>query len=289
MDVEYGENLAVYLKDESVVNHALHCEIAHKHNGIELIYTTKGKMKCQVGRDSFTLTQGDICFINKNQLHQISCMNKNECSHKSLIIDMTLLTQNQMIYEKYFKPLIEENSFAHVRFEGKSSPAALIRNYIEEIDKAQKESSLGYELEIIGRLHQIIRQVYISFCETENTKPRSNQHSLIEEEMVSFIEQNYSGQITLDDIANAGNVSRSQCIKIFKEFTGQSPISFLNSFRLDVSRDLLRNSDMSIADVSINCGFNGQSYFNRQFLRSAGCTPNEYRQRRRGASRNRTK
>ena len=261
MDVEYDNDLAIFLEEESVSGHKLHCDIAHKHNGIELIYTEKGKMNCQVGGESFILTKGDICFINRQQLHQLSCINKQECNHKTLIIDMSLLTANQSVYEKYLRPLIEEKNFAHVRFEGKSSPAAHISRYIDEIDVAKTDKPCGYELEIIGLMHRIVRQIYMAYCDGVNVRPKLNRHSLIEEEMVSFIEQNYSGQISLDEIAGAGNVSRSQCIKIFKEFTGQSPIAFLNSYRLDVSRDMLRNTDMSIADVAINCGFNGQSYF----------------------------
>lgn len=274
---EGNNEMDLFLEEESVSEGRLHCNIAHKHNGIELIYTLKGKMKCRVGDEAFILTKGDICFVNRNQMHGLSCINKDECSHKTLIIDMTLLTQNQMIFEKYLRPLLEEKNFSHVRFEGNESPAALISAYIDEIDLAKKEKPCGYELEIIGLLHRIVSQIYIAYCEGSNIRQGVNQHALIQEEMVSFIEENYADQITLDDIAEAGNVSKSQCIKIFKEFTGESPISFLNSFRINASRAMLRDSDNSIADIALNCGFNGQSYFNRIFLREIGCTPNEYR------------
>ncbi len=95
--------------------------------------------------------------------------------------------------------------------------------------------------------------------------------------MLEYIENNYQNDISLDDIANTVSISRSQCSKLFKQYTDQSPISYLNNYRLEKSREQLRNSDKNISQIAYDCGFNEQSYYSRLFLREFGCTPLEYR------------
>ena len=95
--------------------------------------------------------------------------------------------------------------------------------------------------------------------------------------MAEYIHNHYDEAISLDDIALAGNVSRSQASKLFNQYAKLSPISYLNTYRLELSRDLLRNSDDAISVIALKCGFSEQSYYNRLFLREYGCTPLEYR------------
>ena len=87
----------------------------------------------------------------------------------------------------------------------------------------------------------------------------------------------YQGEISLDDIANSIAVSASTCTRLFKEYTNKTPIVFLNNYRLEKSAQLLRNTDDSIMNISFDCGFLQQSYFNRVFLREYGVTPKQYR------------
>lgn len=95
--------------------------------------------------------------------------------------------------------------------------------------------------------------------------------------MVSYIFQNYSGRITLDDIAAAGNVSRSKCCRIFRDCLQQTPIDFLNQYRLQVSRRLLLEDGLRVTEAATACGFGHLSYFSKLFRESFGCTPKEYR------------
>lgn len=51
----------------------------------------------------------------------------------------------------------------------------------------------------------------------------------------------------------------------------------MNTYRLEVSAYLLRNTDKSITQIAVDCGFNHLSYFSQQFIRHFKCTPREYR------------
>lgn len=108
---------------------------------------------------------------------------------------------------------------------------------------------------------------------------RPDPDSTAQKAMVSYIYQNYSGKITLDDIAAAGHVSRSKCCRIFHDYLRQSPVDFLNRYRLESSRRLLGESGLSVTDTATACGFGHLSYFSKLFRECFGCTPKEYRKR----------
>ena len=83
---------------------------------------------------------------------------------------------------------------------------------------------------------------------------------LVQRDMVSYIYSHYSESINLDEIAAAGKVCRNKCCQIFRRYLNQSPIDFLNHYRLEVSCHLLNNTKLSIAEICTACGFNHQSY-----------------------------
>ena len=101
--------------------------------------------------------------------------------------------------------------------------------------------------------------------------------ALLYRKMSDFIYKNYYQKLSLDDIAISGNISRSKCCIIFKKYAQNSPVDFLNLYRLEVSTSLLKNTNDSISSIAIDCGFGQQSYYNRLFLREYSMTPKEYR------------
>lgn len=97
--------------------------------------------------------------------------------------------------------------------------------------------------------------------------------------MIGYIQSHYKEQISLEDIAGAGIVSRSQCCRIFKEIMNKTPNDYLVEYRINKSIDLLADSNKKITDVAYYCGFNGSSYFSETFKKVMGVTPRQYRKR----------
>ena len=104
-----------------------------------------------------------------------------------------------------------------------------------------------------------------------------NQDLTLQKDMVSFIYQHYPEKISLNDIAAAGHVGRSKCCQIFKHYMQQSPVDFLNAYRLKISCQLLCTTQKSITEIAMLCGFNHLSYFSKYFAECYGCIPREYR------------
>ena len=268
-------DVPVFTCHECLDEHIAHSEMTHLHNDIEIVSVLKGNINCQTGDEHFNLKKGDICFINRNQLHSLH-ETGGESSHRVLIIGSELLKKTPSVYEKYIKVFLDDLSFSHVRFEGCESHAAEINKIINEMEQLKDEAAPAYELEVLSLIYRLIWHLYQAYTSGPASRP-VDKNMLIQEQMTEFIYEHFSEPITLDDIANSGKISRSQCSKLFRHFTEMSPINFLNHHRLELSRDMLRSTNKSISEIAFECGFSDQSYYNRMFKQAYACTPLEYR------------
>lgn len=82
---------------------------------------------------------------------------------------------------------------------------------------------------------------------------------------------------TLDDIAGAANISRSEAGRCFNAYLGCSPVDALIQYRLQTAYRLLGDTTLAFQEISHACGFNSVNYFSRQFRRTYGYAPGQNR------------
>ena len=102
--------------------------------------------------------------------------------------------------------------------------------------------------------------------------------SAVLKNVLEYINNNYSEDITLKQLAEVGAVSPGHLNKIFKEAFNMSPMKFINNFRLDKAKELMMYSDFNISQISDLVGFSSIHYFSRYFKKKENMTPNEYRE-----------
>ncbi len=95
--------------------------------------------------------------------------------------------------------------------------------------------------------------------------------------VLSFMRQNYSSSLTLEQIASVAGMSSKYFCYFFKEMTQKSPISYLNNYRVERAARKLLTTDMPVTDIAYNCGFNDLSYFIKTFKAAKGITPYKFR------------
>jgi transcriptional regulator GlxA family with amidase domain len=99
-------------------------------------------------------------------------------------------------------------------------------------------------------------------------------------EAVSLMEANLEEPLSTDDIAQLAGVSRRQLERLFKQYLGSLPSRYYLELRLQRARQLLRDTNHSIVQVGLMCGFSSGSHFSTAFGALFGNTPREERQRR---------
>ena len=255
-------------------------ELAHWHNSFELIEVVEGKFYCNVDGSEFLINKGNICIINRGRLHHIYTedYNASMCRKKTIIFNPDYFIKDQNIYKKYILPLLEKDAFAHIQFNIKKGIGLDINTLMKEIEALEDEKPIGYELEEYSLIYKVIRYLYLAYQSSKQSIHTTYDANVqIQRNMTSFIHEHFSSKIGLEDIAEAGQVSKSTCIRLFHKYTGKSPVDFLNNYRLQMSAEKLVTTSEQITEIAYDCGFGQPSYFNRLFLKEYNMTPNQYR------------
>ena len=141
--------------------------------------------------------------------------------------------------------------------------------YIADHPKASPLRLIGYLCLFLDALIQ---------TSSTRQKPRETQlRDFYIQEAVSYMEQNYQREVTVEEIANACRLNRSYFSKLFKQKKGCPPQEFLIRLRLSKAAELMKNSTVSIGDISASCGYPNQLHFSRAFKQRYGVSPREWR------------
>ena len=136
--------------------------------------------------------------------------------------------------------------------------------------------SKGSTLCLIGHLCLLLDALIQS--SSTRREPRQTQlRDFYVQEAISYMELHYQSNITVEEIANACRLNRSYFSKLFKEKKGCPPQEFLIRLRLSKAADLMRNTSMSISDISASCGYPNQLHFSRAFKQRYSVSPREWR------------
>ncbi|MBQ0027711.1 MAG: AraC family transcriptional regulator [Lachnospiraceae bacterium] len=109
-----------------------------------------------------------------------------------------------------------------------------------------------------------------------STGSTDHTHHVIKK-AIDYIENNFSKDISLDEISQELNLSSYYFSKLFKEEKGEGFVEYLNSRRISEAKELMKNQEKSIKEISNECGYADPNYFSRIFKKYTGMTPTEYR------------
>ena len=143
-----------------------------------------------------------------------------------------------------------------------------------------RDEPFGFELDIRSQLSAFWKLLYQS---TEVIRSQSTDMSFADTDrlklMMQYIHTHYMEKLTLEEIASAANISVRECSRCFNRCINESPVHYLNAYRLRMATRMLLSSQESILTIGENCGFSSGSYFSKVFFETMGCTPGEYRKR----------
>jgi AraC-like DNA-binding protein len=137
-----------------------------------------------------------------------------------------------------------------------------------ELNKATDLDELLFKLNDI--LTNFINRVSASKEKKKKIKIRN---------MIDYIDQNFTRKLTSKEVAKAGGLSMSRCLHLFKEETGMSLSEYIKKLRIDYGKYLLLNTDISLADCSIEAGFFDQSHFTKSFKQVERITPYQFQRK----------
>ncbi len=267
------ESFKLFIQEEEMFPDSNYHSIQHIHPEIEMMLVTDGYLYYHINGKDIKVTKNQLIFVNTNQMHASYLKESKYCKFIVLLIHPSLYKSNAFIFASFAKPLLDNQNIDYLLFNEHTQLNQLFHTML----KTEKKHSSAYRLSLIADAHHVLEHLYESIENTHDTNILNTEDITLLNRMTSFIYNNYSNKISLQDIADVGNVSLSKCSRMFNHYMHHSPIDFLNLHRLEVASNLLRSTKKSISEISSSCGFEQQSYFNRMFKKEYGCTPSNYR------------
>lgn len=134
-------------------------------------------------------------------------------------------------------------------------------------------------LEILAHSNEIKYLSSKNFVNTFNTKDTDRINRVYQ-----FLMQNFKQEISLDEVAAIAHLAPTAFCRFFKQRTGKTFSNFLNELRVKHAGELLNNPELTITQISYECGYNNPTNFNKFFKEITKLTPTAYRKKILGSS-----
>lgn len=282
--VEYDDLLLpISIKVRDLIQYENKRALCHWHDDIEIIKILSGTMNFYVNGEVFHLIENDMLMINSKQVHYGYEYRNDNCKFICLMLNSSVWKINESLYEKYVKLIIEDNKLSAWHFKQKEDNKNELDALFEELLLWNNSKIKAKEWKVLGLIYDLWYQIYTLISDKKIMggvfKDDFSRDINIFKQMVAFIYQNYKNSISLQEIAQAGNIGKSKCCDLFRKYVNKTPIDFVNVYRLEKSKLLLKYKDLTITQVALNCGFNNGSYYAEIFKKYNQCTPSAFRKR----------
>ncbi|WP_288513872.1 helix-turn-helix domain-containing protein [uncultured Victivallis sp.] len=257
-------------------------EWPHSHEFHELVYVRGGSGLHVTEKESYQIYAGDIFWIRPGRMHDFRDM-------KDLKLANFLFHPEEL--EHYWLDLRETPGYA-VFFDtdgaggthSRSSRSCMtfdqaqmirVEELIVQMDQAWQQKRPGWKFKSTIAFLELVGMICDNCSPAEANASADN---ILIMRVLNYFERNYHSRVRLERVAAETGRSISSLVHSFKKATGESPIHYLNRFRLEKAAGLLRNTETRISEIALRTGFCDGNYFTKQFSRHFGISPRQYRQ-----------
>ena len=251
----------------------------HGHDFMEIVLILEGTAKHLVNNYSASVSAGDLLIIRPGLKHAYT-----NCETMGLIniaynpekLSIPLLDSYSMpLFRKFFPGSETPDPLKAVRpvMNLKKNDAEDIFSMFIKLDDELNSFRPGYFFYSLSIFMEILTRL-ARLSDYETTK-RPN-HFLIGD-AIALMNRNYFKNISLDDMARAAGMSRRNFTRQFKNTTGKRPMDYFLQIRIEHACAHLVNSNKSISEIAVECGFCDSNYFCHKFRAIKEITPRQFR------------
>lgn len=252
----------------------------HWHDEVELIYVHYGTFDINLNLKTYTLKKGDLVFLSPGTLHGFRQHKNDTMCITTILFNINILGVQipDACSLKYFTPLLEgKYTYNPIITSDNQNYQKLVDCFTKLKDNYRQTPPL-YELELKYELFKMFKYLFSSvFKEVYSTPEIKEENVKNIKTILDYIKDNYSKEITIDELAQLLNFSKSHFMRFFKKNLGLTAIDYINEYRLNVSSNLLVNTNLTITEIATKIGISNVSYFNRLFKKHFQVSPMQYR------------
>lgn len=247
----------------------------HWHDELEIIYVKSGFLTVSISGENYIGTPEDAFVVSPGNLHFMGSQAGEEDYFTFLFpLEYISFCTDDMLDDKLLTPLKNGHLMIRPRIKdaAKELCEQLAEIYMAKNDEKKLEIAVQIKTKII--LLQFILRMWENGFIIENDKSGRNT---VEKEMISYIQQSFTGEISLKEFGEQFHLSEKYVSQYFKEHFHITLSKYVTYLRLEHAKQLLQNSDIPVTEVAMLSGYQNVSYFIRSFKKTYGVSPLKYR------------
>lgn len=226
-----------------------------------LHYVLKGKGIYKVNNIEYTVTAGEAFLIKPHEVTFYKADLDNPWEYAWISFTGTKTDQ-----------IVREFSNTRGGYVFPFDDILLVDQYFSDFTQRFHYKNNLNSNEWIGYFYLLTAKIQKSIVTIPKTYDK-NYHQIA----VNYIRNNYSFELQINDICNFTGIERSYLYKIFMKYEGVSPKAYLIHYRINVAKEMLRNTTYTTTEVAYSCGFSNASSFCKHFMKLERLSPLQYR------------
>ncbi len=237
------------------------CTESHKHNCFHMISVLSGNCSFSINNMAFNLSEGDIFIARPGRMHGVLELEKPA---ELFEIKFKVDEPDALNELEHLPPVISLSN-------------DILKSIFDSIQRYYDEASFGYKWMMNVKLSSLLNELIKMFdCDIDSQDEEKGGRSRMVAQIEEYIEKNFADELSLENIARALGYNKNYILGVFKKEIGDTISNYIYEYRIKQSKELLRNADLSIEQVSLLTGFKSVHHFYRIFKKHSGIPPGQY-------------
>ena len=233
----------------------------HKHDYFEIIYYSGSEGVCVLNGEEYPIGKSTLFFLTPEDFHKIETKDIKTAFSVNLSFSKSIIDANiGEAFSLSAKVIAEPSEFI-----------IMVIDRIKALFKSKNDFARGERYHLLNvLLIEIMQNGITAGKKTPYMHPVIGKATTY---VLSYPEKNF----TLAEIADFCHISPAYFSHIFHTETGKPFKKWVNQIKIENACRLLENSELSVLEISLECGFHSISHFGKIFKNIVGVTPREYR------------
>ncbi len=254
-----------------------------QHDFWEIVFAEKEDIKCTANGKEIILNQGEMLFHKPNVRHSLS--SNGVKAPDVFIVSFVCHSEAMRFFEdKKVKLTSSQKRYLYAILDDAQKTFDIpFSNPDTKKMALLSRPTLGGQQLIKNNLEILLIDIMRSLTETEegNTIFLSDDEldNKLVNDVIKIMNASIFDNLSIDDIVKKTNYSRAYIFREFKKTTGKSIMEYFTDLKIKSAKKLLRESELSIAEIAEKLCFDTPNYFSKTFKKINGVTPTAYKKR----------
>lgn len=253
--------------------------VKHFHNEYEIFYILEGERLFFFQNRNFVARKGDLILVDTNLIHMTKSISDDDTGHNRIILYVTL--EKMQEFDKRYPtlkliPFFHQNyGVYHLTAEQQENFMDLYYHFKQEAKDKKRNYKQAIELAVISYFLNLTRELDHRFLERPLNSGDGKYKNVYA--IADYLSEHCTDSITLDSLADRFFLSKYYICRVFKEVTGYGINEYINIYRIQYAKQLLEETDRSIADIAEIAGYGSITHFEKMFKTYMTVSPLKYR------------